>query len=115
MSTMEIPHTLGLDLERLKLILKEQYAGKYEIVDNAHLIGFTGFMVKKNAFQGVAVSLEDKGGKTLVTMHTIVPSILARLLGPVFMLFVPNPVMRDLEAFFRGDPKVFEGHAPASA
>jgi len=71
MSTIEITHSPGLDHDKLKAILRKEFAGKYEVVDNAHRIGFSGFMVKKNAFQGATVELD-------IAFHDQLPRVMAR-------------------------------------
>lgn len=100
MSKHQITHDPTLDCEKLKGVLRAQFQGKYEIVEKTYLIGFSGFIVKKSAFIGAAVSVEQEPGKTFVSIQPIVPSVAARLLGPLFLLFFRNEVVKDLEQFF---------------
>ena len=100
MSKIQISHDPKLDSEKLKGLIRSQFQGKYEILEKTYLIGFSGFIVKKNAFIGAAVSVEQAPGKTVVAVHPIVPSVAARLLGPLFLLFFRNEVVQDLEQYF---------------
>jgi hypothetical protein len=98
-SKIQISHDPKLDLEKLAATLRAQFAGRYEIVEKTYLIGFSGFIVKKNAFIGAAVSIEQEPGKTFVAVHPVVPSVAARLLGPLFLLLFRNQVVKDVEQF----------------
>lgn len=107
----QITHDPTLNCEKLKGQLASKFQGKYEIVEKTYLIGFSGFIVKKNAFIGAAVSVEQEPGKTFVTVQPIVPGVAARLLGPLFLLFFRNEVVKELEHYFGSEVAAGVQHA----
>lgn len=111
MNKIQITHDPSLDCKKLLETLRVHFQGKYEIVEKTYLIGFSGFIVKKNAFIGAAVSVEQGPGTTTIAIQPIVPSVAARLLGPLFLLFFKNEVVRDLEHYFTAEACAGAQHA----
>jgi len=95
----------GLTKENVRELFAEAFSREYEVVNSSSINH--DFVVKKNAFSGVHVSvlpLEDD--TTLIIYNKNAPSMLLR--GAAAMLFGDNQVVRDVEELIERIPALAE-------
>jgi hypothetical protein len=100
MAKQEIKHNPELNKDKLQELVKKHFDGKYEVY-STKWPNFD-FVVKKSAFAGVFVKLNQKNGKTEVSYVNDAPAALVRAsLGVLVNFFIGKDVLKDVTNFLQ--------------
>lgn len=104
MAVAEIGNKPELTKEQVQEIFARQFEGKYDVHEFKGL--FRDFVIAKNPWVGVAVSLEQKEGQTKLNYNGMCPAWWARaLLGVLIGLFLWNGMTNEVKEFIATAPE----------
>ena len=115
MAVTKIPHKPDLTKDQAMEIFRKHFAGTYEVLPftrpaYAVLAARRDFVIKKNAFAGVSVKLEQEEGETKFVYTGYAPNMLAGSLvyfggGIVLSYLVWNSLTREVQSLIESAPE----------